>query len=649
MPIVQSAGQLLVIERAPAPMLSTNITLYGGSRADYREIYRTQPNVRTVVSFLARNIAQLPVHLYRRRADDDRERITDHDFVRALRQSNPLDRRITRFRLMQALVTDLAVYDVAYWAFVRAAGARTALIRLPAHKVTPIGDNWLWPEGYELRGNRGTKTLPADSVVQFLGSLNLDDPRFGTSPIESLRRLLAEDEAAGVQREQFWNNGARIAGVIERPADAPAWSDPARDRFRSSWNDYGSTGGKAGGTPILEDGMTYKEASASARDSQYVEARKLTRQEVAAAYHIHPAFVGILDQTNFANMREQHRSLYQDTLGPWLQMAQQDLEAQVLPEYAGAGELDDLYVEFNFAEKLRGSFEEQASALSSLVGRPILTANEARAIINRNRLEEGDGLVTPLNVIVGGQASPTDADNEPDPYATNARRPGRKAIAVPDRRRQALERQHLEAHRRLLERTFGRQASAVRSAFGARPEATAEELLDRDRFDNELATDLLGLALDTAAGFAEATADALAFDELDADVMLGYLAENSRIAAELINATTEFQIAVALDEDDPAAALGDVFALAAGARAAQIARTRVTSVAGFASTDTARQAGRSTKTWVTISANARESHAAVDGETVAIGDTFSLGGAWPGDPVMGVDEVAGCTCTISFD
>ena len=70
-------------------------------------------------------------------------------------------------------------------------------------------------------------------------------------------------------------------------------------------------------------------------------------------------------------------------------------------------------------------------------------------------------------------------------------------------------------------------------------------------------------------------------------------------------------------------------------------------VVGFAVTEAARQNGgkKATKTWVVTSGNPRDSHAAMDGETVPVDGTFSNGLDWPGgfgDP----DEVAGCQCEV---
>jgi hypothetical protein len=50
---------------------------------------------------------------------------------------------------------------------------------------------------------------------------------------------------------------------------------------------------------VLEDGMTFKQVSWSPKESEYTAARKLSRTECAAAYHIPPPFVGDLEHATF--------------------------------------------------------------------------------------------------------------------------------------------------------------------------------------------------------------------------------------------------------------------------------------------------------------------------------------------------------------
>jgi len=71
-------------------------------------------------------------------------------------------------------------------------------------------------------------------------------------------------------------------------------------------------------------------------------------------------------------------------------------------------------------------------------------------------------------------------------------------------------------------------------------------------------------------------------------------------------------------------------------------------IGGLAGLVAARLAKAKTKTWVTTSGNPRASHAAMDGETVELNQAFSNGSNGPGDYSAGADEVAGCTCDLSF-
>lgn len=411
MPFVVSSGQLTSMTPAVLPALPPmNVQLTDTLYADYGTIWRNQAQVRTVVGFLARNIAQLGLHFYRRESDVDRVRLTGHPITDLFGRPNPT---MTTYRLIHTLVSDIAVFDLAYWIKVRDGNNTLGLIPVPAQRVRPRGSNWLAPEEFEIRrantppGDRSAmRTLPADQVVYFRG-YSPDHGWYGDSPMNALRSLLIEEYEANRQRQAMWRNGARNSAWITRPVDAPAWSPTARERFRSQFRSaYSGTGGDIGGVPLLEDGMRLETQGMDPKQTQYVESRKLTREEVCCAYWVPPPMVGILEHATFSNIKEQHRMLYQDCLGPWLQMIQQEISAQVIPDVADTA---DVYPEFNIGEKLRGSFEEQALAASTATGRPWMTANETRSLFNLPQHPDGDGLVTPLNVLVGGQASPRDS------------------------------------------------------------------------------------------------------------------------------------------------------------------------------------------------------------------------------------------------
>lgn len=644
MTVIRSEGALTLVHRAWSPALQPRaVSLYGNVVATYQALYRAQPNVRTCVDFLARNFAQLNLKAYSRVSQTDRVELFDHPFGRTLRRPNP---RTSRFRMMRDTYSDQLVYGNALWVKIKHdKSPQVGLLRVPWWMVTPVGKSWLWPEGYEIAGNSGVKELAPDEVVHFR-FYNPEEGTVGVPPLETLRRTLAEEAAAGEYRENFWRNAARMEGVIKRPAESGRLSDKAFERLRDSWRSMYSGAASSGETAILEEGMEFQKTSFSAKDAEYLAARKLTREECASGFHIPPPMIGILDHATFSNIKEQHVMLYQDTLGPTFVEYEEDIDLQLMPEFADL-DPDKTYVEFNIAEKLKGSFEEQASALQTMVGRPIMTANEGRARLNLPAIDGDAGqLVTPLNVLIGGQASPRDsAPKALPPAAAKA-----DSLLGAVRRRE----RHVAKHEQILRGFFARQSAVVLSAYGAKADVT----IDWTRWETELHTDLLAVAQFTAEEFGRETfeqfagkaagAHGKAADEFDPDPMFAYLTENARIAAEEINAATRDEIGIAAASDDPAAALKDLFARAAGVRAGMIAASRVTLLANFGRTNGARSAGAAAKVWRVTSENPRASHSRINGEQVEIGGVFSIGGQWPGDPKMGAAEVANCSCVVEF-
>lgn len=657
------------------------VELYGGTVADYAAIYRTQPNIRIVVRFIARNIASLPLKGYRKLGPNVREELAPgHELADLLVSPFPAaPKPPSRHRFVRTLIEDVAVFDRWYALKVRNPGTRQMnLVRLPPQIVNPRGNSIVGPEVYDVTWPGGpVQTIPAADMLHLFGN-DPGNPLDGVSPLEAFRRVIAEDAAAGEYREQFWRNAARIPGYLTRPVEAPKWSDPARTRFSEDWRArWSGNGGEAGGTPILEEGMEFHDAAFSAKDSEYIAARKLSREEAAALYHVPPAFVGILDQTNFANMKEQHLGLYVDTLGPWMDFVTTELEAQLLPDL---DDVDGVYLDFTFEEKLRGDFEAQAAALSQAVGAPIMLRDEARAIRNLPPLPNGEGqqIVTPLNVLVGGLASPMDTDPTEPTFAGRGapakagHQHGTKA-GLP-RELRGWEAKHAE----VLQGFFRRQRDAVGGRLGAG--SPLETAWDADRWDTELGTDLLALAVTMTDEVGGAMAAQMGGD-WSPERAHAWLAENARVSAESINAATRAEVAAALgtpraasrrgpgwkaiedvlaeldgldllddetddDPTDPLPSVADVFEVAITARAFQIATTRATGVGQFARREGAEQSGARTKTWNVNASPSR--HADLDGETVGIAEEFSNGAAWPGDPILGADENAGCLCSLSF-
>lgn len=104
-----------------------------------------------------------------------------------------------------------------------------------------------------------------------------------------------------------------------------------------------------------------------------------------------------------------------------------------------------------------------------------------------------------------------------------------------------------------------------------------------------------------------------------------------------------------------AARIKGVFAAADTTRATTIARTEVISAYNGAATLGAVTAPSDVvagQEWIaTRDSRTREAHAAADGQTVAVGQPFDVGGAslaYPGDPNGGARNTVNCRCTVAF-
>ena len=366
------------------------------------EMWKTQPHLRTVVDFVARNIAQLGLHVFERVSETDRKRSRDNAFAEAI--ADPGD-GLTTYDLIFALFGDKLLYDRAYWLPYMDDKGKRRIRRIPPAWVGTKKRNAFAIETYKVSMPGGTIDLPAERLIVFRG-YSPTDPTKGSPTIEALKEVLAESVEGSKYRAQVWKKGNRASAVISRPAGVK-WTDKQAERFREDWYaNYTGDGERAGGTPILEDGMKLERIDFSAEQQQWAEGVKLSFATVASAFHVNPTMVGILEDANYSNVREFRKMLYGDTLGPHISSAEAVFNTFALPYF----KMDTavLYAEFNIGEKLQGSFEEQAEVLSKAIGAPYMTRNEGRGRMNLPAVEGGDDLVTPLNVLIGGQASPQD-------------------------------------------------------------------------------------------------------------------------------------------------------------------------------------------------------------------------------------------------
>lgn len=614
-----------------------------------RQLYATQANLHAVVSFLADSVAQLPLKVYLRKGETERERDRTSPIARLLYRPNADQ---TAYEFWNAIMMELLLMGVAtFWILPDTESDSGYQLRIiPREWIidTERKTNYAPDELRITAGTGGYIDIPRTEFVQFR-MYSPGNPGGYQSPISALKQTLREQIQADKFRTEIWRSSGRFNAYITRPANVQPWDDEARKRFVTAFREaWGQGGSNAGKMPLLEDGMEIKPYQFNAQQAQYAEAKQLSREDVAAAYHVNPSLIWHTTTQTYASSKDNARALYAECLGPILQMLQQRVNAFLLPMI---GADPNAYVEFDLSEKLKGSFEERASILQSAVGGPWMTRDEARADNNLPPLPDGQGemIITPLNVVEGGQASPQDTHMDEQVPMVIEEACGCvqcKSKNEPVRIKAKSTQEEDERMAEVLSKFFKRQADAVLPKLGAK----SAKWWNEERWDSELADDIEPVINDIADAHGKETADAIG-SEYRTDQTRNYLRSMAEGRAHAINVGTKRKLDIALEDDDEEDTPADVFEKRENSQAGMFGRSLATAVAGWAATHEAphqaeQQGIEKTveKVWVT-GANPRPEHEAMNGQVVPVDQPFSNGCFWPGDENGDPDTTCGCNCS----
>jgi phage portal protein, HK97 family len=369
--------------------------------ATYEAMWRRQPWVYVCVNKLTRGQARLPLKAFRYLDEEGaRGRARGHPLAELLARPFP---RASGWTLKAAWSWSLAVHGNALVVKVRPArGAPPAeLWPIPWRRVETVGDPSGFVDHFVFHGPGDRWRILPEDAVHFSETPGL----VGVSPMEPLRVTLGLEDAAQRWAAGHFAKGASPGGLFRT---ARKLDDKSVPRLRAELDKLYAGVDQAGNYAIVDQDLDFKEVMQSAVDTALIEQRKLSREEVAAAYDIPPPVIGILDRATFSNVTELHKALYVDTLGPRLTLAEETLMAQLVgPEPTW----DGVFIEHDLGEVLKGDLEARARAHLMFQQSSTLTVNERRALENRPPIPhpDADTVLMPVNMVPIG-ASPADVE-----------------------------------------------------------------------------------------------------------------------------------------------------------------------------------------------------------------------------------------------
>jgi HK97 family phage portal protein len=254
-------------------------------------------------------------------------------------------------------------------------GRPTALHLLPPQHTSPIPDPRKFVSGYEVLMPSGQRTILKPEQVLWFRHPHPLDPYLSMTPMESAGVAIEIENLAKFYNRNFLVNDGRPGGLLVVRGDMDEEDkEELRSRFRGNI-------GRAGGTTVIasEEGADYVDTGSNPRDAAYVEMRRLTKEEILAAFGVPESVIGNASGRTFSNAAEELRVFWMETMQPHLEMLAR-----------GFDPLDPkLWFEFDNSNVpiLILAKQEREQYLLQEFNNGLITANEYRAGTGRDPVE----------------------------------------------------------------------------------------------------------------------------------------------------------------------------------------------------------------------------------------------------------------------
>lgn len=342
------------------------------------------------VQLIAESVGSLPLHIYRKAADDAREAAADHPVAKLFSdRPNDIQSPAEFVTMMQA---HCLFHGAAYAEIERdGEGKPTALWPLHPGQVALERIPGTRRIRYAVSDEVGSRRLLPAEVLAIRD--RWDDPFTPRSRIDRAREALGGVIATERFASAVWRNGARLSGIVKHPEQiGPEAAKTLRESLQAL---YGGSD-NAGKVGVLEEGMDWLTVSATPHDAELSEARRLAVLEVCRVFNVPAPLLNELSNANYSNLVELRRQFAAGTIQPWLVKWEQAIRRDLFSEEGRRGfeiEFDmDLLVRADFLQRLQGYRIGRETGLYN--------ANDLRRFENLNPRKdaEADSFLSPLNM-----------------------------------------------------------------------------------------------------------------------------------------------------------------------------------------------------------------------------------------------------------
>ena len=193
--------------------------------------------------------------------------------------------------------------------------------------------------------------------------------------------------------EKLYESGLTASSVLQYTGDL---EEKLRKQLQKKYNDLLTGARNAGKVVALPVGMTLTPLSYKLTDAQFLELRRYSALQIAAAFGVKPNHLNDYEKSSYANSETQQLAFLTDTMLFRLAMYEQEITYKVLTDEQRA---EGKFFKFNEKALLRADAETQMRTIVNGVQNAIYTPNEGRHLLDMPDRDGGDVLMCNGNYV----------------------------------------------------------------------------------------------------------------------------------------------------------------------------------------------------------------------------------------------------------
>lgn len=340
----------------------------------FYEMYRRHPWVRAAIDKRAQTAVQVGFQMTPADPHSKLDEGKAREFRAFARRSNFAQLRRMTYR-------DVDIYSEAWWWVQRTRGGKPfKAFRLhPKYVVPRISGGVMVGIDYGAPNDNGTEFYPLDELVHFRDEDPEQDIQ-GLSKLYSLMETVSIDLFAMRYNRSFFENSAQT-GIVFNMRNATK-EEAERNRV---WLEQNYAGAERAHRPIvLEGDIQVQRSVANSQEMEYIQGRRVNRQEILAVLDVNETLLGITDNANRSSSKENDVT-FRDSIAARQLLVEEEINNKLILGMFG---WDDLLFEENDSSK-RGQLE-QTSLLNQLLQQGVINRDEWRAKIGLGNIDGGD-------------------------------------------------------------------------------------------------------------------------------------------------------------------------------------------------------------------------------------------------------------------